>query len=56
MVWPLTVGEEYECVEEQYDRDLYRIRINSKFTWWFESKRFITLEEYRSKRLKEIGI
>lgn len=49
----LTIGKEYDCVK--HTNDGYVILCND-FNYWFPKKLFITLEEQRDKRLKDIGI
>jgi hypothetical protein len=55
----LIIGKEYEMETIiktfDYGDDQYEYYIINNMTYWSKSG-FITLEEYRDKRLKEIGI
>ena len=57
--WPLIIGKEYECIEITtcyfYNATIYKIKINDNW-WFFPADNFKTLEEYRDKKLEEIGI
>ena len=51
----LIIGKEYEA--EYYNADYYSIRTeNSRYMITYPKYCFVTLEEYRNKRLEEIGI
>ncbi len=52
----LTIGKEYECTGEFFTNS-YCIIIGGEFELWYCPKDFfITKEEYRNKKLEEIGI
>lgn len=50
----LTKGKEYDCV--LVEGNYYLILLDNGYTRWFEKGLFLTLEEYRNRRLEEIGI
>lgn len=51
----LIIGKEYEV--EYYIPGYYSIKTeNSRYTITYPKYCFITLDEYRNKRLKELGI
>lgn len=51
----ITIGKEYECIKE--DNEYYYILEDDNNINIISSKHlFITLDEYRNKKLEEIGI
>ena len=58
----LIIGKEYECVEtfhnDLYDATTYKIKIDDidNDWWFFPADNFKTLDEYRNKKLEELGI
>lgn len=50
----IIIGKEYECINEK--DGYYLIRFNDFFNWWITKELFMTIEEYRNKKLEEIGI
>jgi hypothetical protein len=54
---PLTIGKEYDICFVTYCRPIhYTIVDDAGNKHLYQKDFFITLEEYRNKRLKEIGI
>jgi hypothetical protein len=50
----LTIGKEYECTNET--EFYYVVKINNNCEGLFEKYYFITMEEYRNQKLRELGI
>lgn len=53
----LTIGKEYECLNSNVDyANYYMVRNDNNTNIMCPKHFFITKEEYRNKRLEEIGI
>jgi hypothetical protein len=60
----ITIGKEYEIIPELLSQisdfyindDIYHIRNNNGFDFYYPKEYFITIEEYRDKKLNELGI
>lgn len=61
----LTISKAYECIKSTFREhspggftvgEYYLILLDNGDTTWFLKSIFTTLEEYRNKRLKELGI
>jgi hypothetical protein len=50
----ITIGKIYDV--EGHDRDCYYIKCDSGFTVLYLKRYFLTLDEYRNKKLEDIGI
>lgn len=50
----LAIGKEYECIGE--DESSYLILFKDGFKIWFSKEIFITIDEMRNQKLKNIGI
>lgn len=55
----LTIGKEYECFDTYFNNDVFyfcAVRDDNNESMLFPKNYFLTLEEYRDKKLKELGI
>jgi hypothetical protein len=50
----LTIGKEYECIVR--NEDIIEIINDRGYYGTYYMSNFITIEEYRNKKLKELGI
>ena len=50
----LIIGKEYECIKETLFH--YVVKVNNNYRGVFEKYYFITMEEYRNQKLRELGI
>ncbi|MDD4157431.1 MAG: hypothetical protein PHY08_12770 [Candidatus Cloacimonetes bacterium] len=52
----LTIGKEYKCLQIVNYENRYTIINDNHEVFWYSRKLFISLEEYRDKKLEDIGI
>lgn len=52
----LTIGKEYKCLQIVNYENKYTIINDNHNVFWYSKSLFATIEEYRNKRLEELGI